>query len=284
MALVGIIVVLACVAGGFLMAGGAFPVLIQPSEFIVIVGAAAGTLLASAPGRMRARVFRALGAAFKDATPSRDDYMQLLKLQYEIYSLMRREGLLALEPHLGNPTQSPIFGKYPAVLKDHHSLTFYVEALQQVVNGVSPDDLDALLEAELDTAKEEGHLPTGLITKIGDSLPGIGIVAAVLGIIVTMGHMDAPPAVIGKHVAAALVGTFLGILLCYGILGPLATNVEHQEVHVLRYMQCMRQGLVAALRGSAPAMAVEVARKAIFSDDRPSFKEMDAALRGAKGA
>jgi chemotaxis protein MotA len=283
MALVGIIVVLISVAGGFLMAGGPLPVLIQPSEFVVIVGAAIGTLLTSSPGRMRARVMKTLSAAFKDATPGRADYLQLLRLQYDLFSLMRREGLLALEPHLGNPAQSPIFSKYPAVLKDHHSLVFFVEALQQVVNGVSPDDLDQLLETEIDTAKEEGHLPTGLITKIGDSLPGIGIVAAVLGIIVTMGHMDAPPAVIGKHVAAALVGTFLGILLCYGILGPLATNVEHQEVHLLRYMQCMRQGLVAAVRGSAPAMAVEVARKAIFSDDRPSFKEVDAALRGAKG-
>lgn len=283
MALVGILVVLGCVGGGFAMAGGHFPVLIQPSEFVVIIGAAVGALLATAPGKMRARTMKAIKAAFKDAVPKKNDYLDILKLQYEIFVLMRREGVLALEQHVSDPNKSPLFKKYPSLFKSHHAKDFLVDALMQVVNGTSPDDLDQLLDSELETLKDEGHLPIGLIKTIGDSLPGIGIVAAVLGIIVTMGHMDAPPAVIGLHVAAALVGTFLGILLCYGIAQPLANNAEFQEMHQLRYLQCIRAGLVASVRGASPPTAVEFARKVIFSDERPSSSEMDKVLKALKG-
>jgi chemotaxis protein MotA len=283
MALVGILVVLGCVGGGFAMAGGHFPVLIQPSEFVVIIGAAVGALLATAPGKMRGRTMNAIKSAFKDAVPKKNDYLDILKLQYEIFVLMRREGVLALEQHVSDPNKSPLFKKYPSLFKSHHAKDFLVDALMQVVNGTSPDDLDQLLDSELETLKDEGHLPIGLIKTIGDSLPGIGIVAAVLGIIVTMGHMDAPPAVIGLHVAAALVGTFLGILLCYGIAQPLANNAEFQEMHQLRYLQCIRAGLVASVRGASPPTAVEFARKVIFSDERPSSSEMDKVLKALKG-
>jgi chemotaxis protein MotA len=283
MALIGIIVVLACVAGGFAIGGGSFPVLIQPAEFVVIVGAAVGTLITSSPGRMRQRVMHAVSAAFKDAIPKKQDYVDLLKLQFEIFSLMRRDGQLAIEPHLSEPTKSDLFKKYASVGRQHLALNFLVEALQQVVNGVSPEELDQALDAELDTAKEEGHLPIGLIQSIGDALPGIGIVAAVLGIIVTMNHMDAPPAVIGHHVAAALVGTFLGILLCYGILQPMASSVATQELHQLRYLLCIKQGVLATMRGCPPSVAVDFARKVIFNDERPSFAEMDKLLRATKG-
>jgi chemotaxis protein MotA len=283
MALVGILIVLGCVGGGFALAGGHFSVLIQPSEFVVIIGAAVGALVATAPGRMRARTMKAIKAAFKDAVPKKGDYLDVLKLQYEIFVLMRREGVLALEQHVSDPAKSPLFKKYPSILKSHHAKDFLVDALMQVVNGTSPDDLDQLLDSELETLKEEGHMPVGLIKTIGDSLPGIGIVAAVLGIIVTMGHMDAPPAVIGLHVAAALVGTFLGILLCYGIMQPLANNAEYQEMHQLRYLQCIRAGLIASVRGASPPTAVEFARKVIFTDERPSSVETDKALKALKG-
>jgi chemotaxis protein MotA len=283
MALIGIIIVLLAVGGGFAIAGGSFPVLIQPSEFVVIVGAAVGTLIASSPGRMRARVFHVLGAAFKDAIPKKQDYIDLLKLQFEIFSLMRRDGQLAIEPHLTEPSKSDLFRKYASVARQHLALSFLVEALQQVVNGVSPEELDQALDAELETAKEEGHMPVALLKGVGDALPGIGIVAAVLGIIVTMNHMDAPPAVIGHHVAAALVGTFLGILLCYGIIQPLATSVESQEVHQLRYLLCIKQGVLATMRGCPPSVAVDFARKVIFNDERPSFAETDKILRATKG-
>jgi chemotaxis protein MotA len=283
MALIGILIVLGAVGGGFALAGGQFSVLLQPSEFVVIIGAAVGALIATAPGRMRARVFKSIKAAFKDAVPKKSDYMDILKLQYELFVLMRREGVLALEQHVSEPSKSAMFKKYPSLFKMHHAKDFLVDALMQVVNGTSPDDLDQLLDSELDTLKEEGHMPVGLIKTIGDSLPGIGIVAAVLGIIVTMGHMDAPPAVIGLHVAAALVGTFLGILLCYGVAQPLANNAEFQEMHQLRYLACIRAGLIASVRGASPPTAVEFSRKIIFSDERPSSIEVEKALKALKG-
>jgi chemotaxis protein MotA len=283
MTLPGILIVLGAICGGFAMAGGHFPVLIQPSEFVVIIGAGIGTMLTSSPGLMKARVIHAVKATLKAGIPTKSDYLELLKCQYELFMLARRQGVLALEAHVNEPEKSTIFQKYGAVGKTHHAQSFLAEALQQIVNGISPDDLEALLDAELDTLKFEGHLATGLIKNIGDALPGIGIVAAVLGIIVTMGHMDAPPAEIGHHVAAALVGTFLGILLCYGVLQPIANNAETQETHQLRYLIVIKSAVVASARGVAPPTAVEFGRKMIFSDERPSFIDVDKALQSIGG-
>jgi chemotaxis protein MotA len=279
MAIPGILIALAAVCGGFAMAGGHFGVLIQPSEFVVILGAAAGALLTSSPGLMKKRVAHALKMAVKENIPKKSDYLDLLKLQYELFMLARRQGVLALETHVNDPSKSDLFNKYPSVKKQHHAPAFLAEALQQIVNGIAPDELEQLLDSEIDTLKAEGHLATGLIKNIGDALPGIGIVAAVLGIIVTMGHMDAPPAVIGAHVAAALVGTFLGILVCYCIMQPLANNAETQEVHQLRYLNVIKSAVIASARGVAPPTAVEFGRKIIFSDERPSFSDLDKALQ-----
>ncbi|HEY4243319.1 MAG TPA: flagellar motor stator protein MotA [Kofleriaceae bacterium] len=284
MGLSGIAIVFVAIIGGFAMAGGHFGVLIQPSEFIVILGAAIGTLITSSPGLMKKRVMSAIKTAIKEGTPTKKDYQDLLVCAYELFMLARRQGVLALEPHVTDPAKSDLFKKYPAIAKHHHARLFLAEALQQLVNGVSPDDLDEMLDAELDTLKAEGHLATGLIKTVGDSLPGIGIVAAVLGIIVTMGHMDASPAVIGHHVAAALVGTFLGILLCYGVLQPLANNAETQETHQLRYLSVIKASVMASARGVAPATAVEFGRKQIFSDERPTFVELDKALHAIGGS
>jgi len=281
--MLGILIVFASICGGFAMAGGHFGVLIQPSEFVVIIGAAIGVLLTSSPGLMKKRVMHAIKATLKDAIPKKSDYLDLLKCQYELLMLARRQGVLALEAHANDPGKSDIFKKYPKLAKIGHSQQFLTEALQQVINGVSPDDLESLLDAEIETLKFEGHLATGLVKTIGDALPGIGIVAAVLGIIVTMGHMDAPPAEIGHHVAAALVGTFLGILLCYGVLQPLANNAEFQETHLLRFLAVIKSAIVASARGVAPPTAVEFGRKMIFSDERPSFTELDKALQSIKG-
>jgi chemotaxis protein MotA len=283
MSLPGILIVFAAICGGFAMAGGHFGVLIQPSEFVVILGAAVGCLITSSPGLMRSRVVHALKAAIKENIPKKPDYLELLKCQYELFMLARRQGVLALEAHVNEPGKSTIFKKYPAVNKFGHAQSFLAEALQQIVNGISPDDLEALLDAEVDTIKFEGHLATGLLTTIGDALPGIGIVAAVLGIIVTMGHMDAPPAVIGHHVAAALVGTFLGILFCYGVIQPLANNAACQETHQLRFLAVIKSAVIASARGVAPPTAVEFGRKMIFTDERPSFNEVDKALQSLGG-
>lgn len=283
MSLVGIVFVFASIAGGFAMAGGHFGVLIQPSEFVVILGAGLGALITSSPGLMRKRVIHAVKSAIKENIPKKADYLDLLKCQYELFMLARRQGVLALEAHVNEPAKSTIFNKYPAISRYAHARSFLAEALQQIVNGISPDDLEALLDAELDTMKFEGHLATGLLKTIGDALPGIGIVAAVLGIIVTMGHMDAPPAEIGHHVAAALVGTFLGILMCYGVLQPLANNAEIQETHVLRFLTVIKSAVVASARGVAPPTAVEFGRKMVFTDERPSFNELDKALQSMVG-
>jgi chemotaxis protein MotA len=279
MSLPGILIVLGAIAGGFAMAGGHFPVLIQPSEFVVIIGAAMGILITSAPGLMRKRVMHAISSALKENIPKKQDYLDLLKCQYELFMLARRQGVLALEAHVNEPDKSAIFKKYPAIARQGHAQPFLAEALQQIVNGISPDDLEALLEAEVDTIKFEGHLATGLLTTVGDALPGIGIVAAVLGIIVTMSHMDAPPAEIGHHVAAALVGTFLGILMCYGVIQPLSNNAATQETHQLRFLAVIKSAVIASARGVAPPTAVEFGRKMIFTDERPSFADVDKALQ-----
>lgn len=283
MVILGILVVIGCVVGGFIMAGGHVPILIQPPEIVVICGAAVGTLLISTPGLMRGRVKHVFALALKDTIPKKKDYLDLLKLEYELFMLARRQGVLALEPHAAEPTRSDIIRKYPYLAKNDLYRTFLAEALQHMTNGVSADDLEALLEAELDTFEKVNHLAGGLVRTVSDALPGIGIVAAVLGVIVTMGHMDAPPAVIGHHIAAALVGTFLGILLSYGIVSPLVTACEIQEVHHRRYLEAIKASVIAVMRGAAPATAVEFGRKMVFPDERPSFQELDRALQSLKG-
>jgi chemotaxis protein MotA len=279
----GLVIVFGAVLGGFAMGGGPFPVLLQPNGIIVIVGAAFGTLVAAAPGRMRERLFATILKAFNGSVPSKADYLELLKLQYEVFAFLRMNGAVALDEHVSDVEKSAIFAKYPSFLQRRQAVEFFRDALKQIVNGtVSAEELDVLLDAELETNHEETSLPVALLQRTADSLPGLGIVAAVLGIVVTMGHLDSGPDEIGDHVAAALVGTFLGILLCYGLFHPIATNVELQDAANAKYLRCIKEGVVASLRGSAPIVSVEFARKAIFSDERPSSDETDEACRTLK--
>lgn len=283
--IIGLVVVFGAVLGGFAMAGGTFGILIQPSELVVIGGAALGTLIISSPGPFRSRVIGIFTKSFSGAIPAKPDYLDLLKLQFEIYAFMRKNGAVALDEHVTEIEKSSIFSKYPSFLKRHHAVDFYRDALKQIVNGTaSAEELDLLLDNELDTHHEEAHVPIGLIRTTGDALPGLGIVAAVLGIIITMGHLDGGPEVIGHHVAAALVGTFLGILLSYGLLAPIATTVEVQTNVSTRYLRCIKEGVIASLRGAAPIVAIEFARKAIFSATRPTADETDAACKEVKAA
>jgi len=285
MAAVGLLVVFGAVLGGFAMAGGQFGVLIQPNELIVIGGAALGTLIVSAPGNIRGKVFGVIGGAFGSAMPSKQEFLELLVCQFELFTFMRKNGAVALDEHVNDPEKSAIFKKYPSLLKRHHELAFLIDALKQVVNGTaSAEELDQLLDTELETHHEELALPVGLVRMTGDALPGLGIVAAVLGIVITMGHLDGGPEEIGHHVAAALVGTFLGILLSYGLVQPLATNYEMQQGVVAKYYRCIKEGVIAALKGAAPSVAVEFARKAIFSADRPTAEETEDACKKAKQA
>jgi|SRR6266850_1857897 len=281
--LIGLAIVFAAVLGGFMMGGGPMHVLVQPAELVVIGGAAIGTLIAAAPGKMRGRLFRTIMKAFTGSLPVKDDYLELLKLQYEVFAFMRKNGAVALDEHVNDMEKSTIFSKYPSFLKRHHAVDFFRDALRQIVNSTaSAEELDVLLDAELETHHEETNIPVALLQKTADSLPGLGIVAAVLGIVITMGHLDGGPEMIGHHVAAALVGTFLGILLCYGLFHPIASNAELQEIANGKYLRCIKEGVIAALKGSAPIVAIEFARKAIFSDERPSSDETDAACRALK--
>jgi len=257
------------------MAGGPFAVLLQPNELVVIAGAAIGSLLVSAPGKVTGRVLATFKKGFKVENVSKQDYMDLLKLLYQLFQIVRREGLLALESHVNDIKGSQLFAKYPSVIHRHHALQFLAEGLKQMVDGCTVEELAQMFDAELDTHHDEESQPIGLIRTTGDALPGLGIVAAVLGIIVTMAHLDAGPEVIGHHVAAALVGTFLGILLCYGVVGPIATSVEIQSAAQGRYLNVIKNGLLAAARGANPAIAIELARRAIFTDERPSAEELD---------
>lgn len=280
---IGLVIVLASVLGGFMLAGGPLPVLFQPYEFLVIAGAAGGALFISSPGRVLVRVRGAFAKAFGSHAPNKQDYLELLKLLYQILALIRREGVLALEPHISERQTSAIFQAYPSVLKRHHAMEFLVDGLKQLVDGCSSEELAMLFDQELETHHEEEHQPINLIRQAGESLPGMGIVAAVLGIIITMAHLDGGPEVIGHHVAAALVGTFLGIVLCYGVVGPIANSAEMQSGAESRYMACIKEAIVAAARGVNPAIAIEFARRAIFADERPTGPELEQAFAELKG-
>jgi chemotaxis protein MotA len=280
--IIGLVVVLGSVLGGYAMAHGPFAVLVQPNELVVIGGAAFGSLIISAPGKAMSRVKHSFGTGFKISVPKKEDYLDLLKALYQIFSVMRRDGVLALESHLAQPEQSTILSKYPSLISRHHALVFLVDALKQLVDGCTPEELAMLLDVDFETLHEEELQPVGLIRTTGDALPGLGIVAAVLGIIITMGALDAGPEVIGHHVGAALVGTFMGILLCYGVIAPIAQSIELQVGANGKYIKCIMDGVLAAARGAAPAIAVEFSRRCIYNDERPSFAELDAALQALK--
>jgi len=273
--IVGLLVVFGAVLGGFAMSGGPFMVLLQPAEFVVIAGAALGSLIVSAPGKVGRRILVSVRRGFRVQSISQSDYIDLLKLLYQLFQIVRREGLLALESHVNDIPNSPIFSKYPSVTRRHHAVLFLGEVLKQMVDGCTVEELAQMFDAELDTHHDEEHQPVSLLRNTSDALPGLGIVAAVLGIIVTMAHLDGPPEEIGHHVAAALVGTFLGILMCYGILGPLANSVDLQSQANARYLHVIKNGILASARGSNPAIAIELARRAIFSDERPSAEDLE---------
>lgn len=274
--IVGFIVVSAAVFGGFAMAHGPFEVLVQPSEYVVICGAALGAMIGSVPIPVFIRVCKSVPKTFKGSGIDKATYYQLMGLLLTIFTVIRKEGVLGVEKDLADPHHSDRFNKFPAIAHNHHAMDLLVGSLRLFVDGVvNAFDLDKLMETEIDTHHgEEAIVPT-LMTKIGDALPGIGIVAAVLGIIITMQHIDGPPSEIGHHVAAALVGTFLGILLSYGYMQPIAASLErmNHETHVL--LNSIRAGVVSFAGGAPPAVALEFARKSIESDCRPTAQDMD---------
>jgi chemotaxis protein MotA len=283
-AIIGIVVVFGSVIAGYLMEHGNLKVLIQPNELITIGGAAVGTVLIANPLHILKKIAGGIGGVFGGSKYTKQAYIDSLKTLYELLNKARKDGLMALEGDVEEPGKSPILSKGPAVLKNHHASDFVCDSLRMAITGVDAFDLDQLLDLDLEVHHHGAALPTAALSSMADSLPGLGIVAAVLGIVTTMGALGGPPEEIGKKVAAALVGTFLGILMCYGLIGPIAANMvkisddEHAYLYVLRVL------LVSFLKGSAPIIAVEVARRAVPGHVRPSFKELEAACRGGGAA
>lgn len=274
--IVSFIIVTGSVFGGYAMAHGPFAILIQPSEFVVIGGAAFGALIGYAPLSVFGKVMKGAIGALKGSGINKSTYIELMGLLLTIFNVIRKEGVLGVEKDLADPHASERFNKYPKIAHDHHAMDLLVGSLRLFVDGVvNAFDLDKLMETEIDTHHKEMAVVPTLLNRVSDAMPGLGIVAAVLGIIITMQHIDGPPSEIGHHVAAALVGTFVGILVSYGYLQPLASSVEmmYHEQHVM--LNAIRAALVSFAGGSPPAVALEFARKSIEGDMRPSAEEME---------
>ena len=248
---------------------------------MIIGGAGLGTLLIANPLSTITRIINGMLSVLKGSKYNQAFYLSSLKMLNDLFTLARKQGMVKLEEDIENPSKSQIFSKYPQFLTNHHATAFVCDTLRMAISGgVAPFDLDQMMEADMDVHHHEASQPVTALTSVADSLPGLGIVAAVLGVVITMGALGGPPEEIGHKVAAALVGTFLGILLCYGFLGPLASNLQKLNDAETDYLRCLRQGVMAFVRGSAPVLAVEFARRSIPAALRPSFKQLESTVRG----
>ncbi|MFZ0285060.1 MAG: flagellar motor stator protein MotA [Terriglobales bacterium] len=278
-AIIGIVVVFGAVVAGYLMEHGNLRVLMQPAELIIIAGAAIGTVLVANPLHILKQIFAGVLGVFQGSKITKQRYLETLKMMYDLLSKARKEGLMALESDVEDPGKSPIFSKYPKFLKDHHVRDFLCDTMRMAVTGSDPFDLDQLMELDMEVHHHDASQPVTALSSMADSLPGLGIVAAVLGVVITMGALGGPPEEIGRKVAAALVGTFLGILLCYGLVGPLAANMSKTAEEERAYLGVLRVLVISFLKGTAPIMAVEVGRRAIPGHLRPSFQEVEKTCR-----
>src|SRR5271165_2733504 len=271
-AIIGIVIVIGSIMGGYLMEHGVVAVLLQPAELIIIAGAALGTLFIANPLPVVMAIFKGMLAPLKPSRFNQKSYLELLKMVNEVFAFARKNGTAELETHIENPSKSAIFSKYPLLAKDHHALDFMCDALRMAVSGgIAPYDLDAMMELDIEIHHHELEVPVAALSSVADALPGLGIVAAVLGVVITMGSLGGPPEEIGHKVAAALVGTFLGILLCYGFVGPLAAHMAKTAEDEDSYYHVLRVALASFIKGTAPILAVEIARRATPGQVRPGF-------------
>ncbi len=274
--IIGYVVVLGTIFGGFAMAGGHLGALFQPIELLMIGGGAFGALFVGNTGKAVKATSKALPQIFKGAKYSKDTYMELMALLYEVLGKIRKEGLMSIEGDVENPDQSALFSKYPKILSDHHIVEFITDYLRIMVSGnLNAMEIENLMDVEIETHHHEALVPAHVISKLGDGLPAFGIVAAVMGVVHTMESVGAPPAELGMLIAHALVGTFLGILLAYGFVGPLGGLLEQKADESTKMFQTIKVTLLASLNGYAPAMAVEFGRKALNSTERPGFTELE---------
>jgi chemotaxis protein MotA len=283
--IIGIVVVFGAVVAGYLMEHGNLKVLIQPAELVIIGGAAVGHVLIDNPLYRLKAIVGGITGVFGGSKYGKDKYLETLKMMYELFGRARKEGLMALETDSDAPDKSPVFSKYPKFLKDHHALHFVCDTIRMAAGGgVEPFDMDQMMEADMDVHHHEATQPISALSTMADSLPGLGIVAAVLGVVITMGALGGPPEEIGHKVAAALVGTFLGILLCYGLIGPVAANMGKAAEEEHAYYQVLRVAIVSFVKGIPPTVSVEFARRAIPGHVRPSFQDTEKHIKSGGGA
>ncbi len=275
-AIVGIVLVFCAVIGGFLMEKGHIAVLLQPAELLIIAGASIGTLLVANPMHILKGIAAGLMGILKGSRFSKQRYLNTLKMMYQFLNKVRKEGLLAVEMDVEKPAESALFKNFPDFMADHESLNFLCDTLRTAITGgVEPFDMDQMMELDMEVHHHAAIQPIDALSTVADALPGLGIVAAVLGVVITMGALGGPPEEIGEKVAAALVGTFLGILLCYGVVGPLSANMRKSADEQDEYLHVLRVLLLSFLKGSAPMIAIEMGRRAIPAHVRPSFDEME---------
>ncbi|MBI5376136.1 MAG: flagellar motor stator protein MotA [Candidatus Schekmanbacteria bacterium] len=281
-AIVGIVIVFGSILAGYLLEHGNVWVLLQPAELIIIGGAALGSLIITCPPSVLLDIVKKIPSVFKGASYNKTAYLELLNLLYDIFVKIRKEGVLHIEGDIEAPEKSELFKKYPNVISNHHALKFLCDNLRVYIVGVRSSDLEDMMDVELETHHNESAVAPSIVTKMADSLPGFGIVAAVLGVVITMGKMNESPEVIGESVAAALVGTFLGILLCYGLVGPIGSHLEHKANEDSKYIEVIKSSILAFAKDIPPQMAVEFGRRVLFSDSKPSFKELEERVRKKK--
>jgi chemotaxis protein MotA len=281
--IIGWVVVLGAVFGGFAIEGGHLAALFQPVELLMIGGGAAGAFFVGNNGKTVKATLKALPTVFQGSRYTRELYMELMSLLFDVLSKVRKEGLMSIEADIEAPEESPLFSKYPAVLADHHVIEFMTDYLRLMVSGnMDAFQIENLMDNEIDTHHHEAAVPSHAIAKMGDGLPAFGIVAAVMGVVHTMESVGIPPSELGLLIAKALVGTFLGILLAYGFVGPLATLLEQKLEESSKMLHCVKVTLLASLNGYAPALAVEFGRKVLYSTERPTFAELEDHIKKAK--
>jgi chemotaxis protein MotA len=283
--IIGCIVVMVCVFGGFAWGGGRLGTLIHINELLIIAGGAFGAMIIMSPRKVLIDLAKGMISCLKGTPYNRAAYDELLKVLYELFMLGRRSGMIALEEHIMDPRNSSVFKRYPLFSANEGAVEFLCSSLRPIIDGkIKPDQLRLLLDAELETLESENYAPVNVLTKAADAMPGFGIVAAVLGIVITMASIAGPIETIGEKVAAALVGTFLGIFIAYGFMNPLATNLEFVNTARLEYTRCIASCIVGFANGMAPITAVELGRRGLGSDLRPSSEEMEQMLKPLKGA
>jgi chemotaxis protein MotA len=281
--IVGYVIVLASVFGGFALAGGHLGAMYQPLELLIIGGAATGAFMVGNPAKTLKATVKALPGLLKGSRYTKATYMELMRMLYDILNKVRKEGLMSIERDIEEPQKSPLFAKYPSLTGDHHLIEFLTDYLRLMVSGnLNPMEIETLMDSEIETHHHEGEIPAHALQKVADGLPAFGIVAAVMGVVHTMASVGLPPSELGMLIAQALVGTFLGILLAYGFVGPLSSLIEQKLGEVTKMLQCVKVTLLASLNGYAPALAVEFGRKVLYSTERPGFLELEAHVKQRK--